>query len=374
MAKRCGASRWSGLIAALVVLLPVPASACDDPVYRYALERWQPDDFLLVAPAAAQGPLRQELDAVSARGPRPNLVVLDLAEAERIGRPADSDQLVLLAPPDGWQPGRFEKAWSGPPTPASLALIADSPARRELARRLITGEAIVWVVVDRGDADVGDGLKRLDPLITAFISDVVAMDEAREDEPSPDGTDTPAMKPSDKAVFWPPRMSVLRVRADDPQEQVFLAVLTAAAEPKAAESSAVFPVFGRGRTLGGIRLAELNAAEFRSACDFLTNACSCEVKEMSPGSDLLLAADWNAVPKLIPQRGADAFADLEPGDADTETTAHPASKAADPKPTVGKPAAATTPAAGLPMPPLAVWLAAVAGLLVCLAWRAQATR
>jgi hypothetical protein len=286
---------------------------------------------------------------------------------------------VILARPDGWQRGRFEKAWSGPATPESLALIADSPARRELARRLIAGEAIVWVVVDRGEADVGDRLKRLDPLITEFIRDIVAVEEARDDEPSLDGPDAPAMKPSDKAVFWPPRMSVLRVRADDPQEQVFLALLTAAAEPKAAESSAVFPVFGRGRTLGGIRLADLNAAEFRSACDFLTGACSCEVKEMSPGSDLLLAADWSAVPRLIPRHGEDESADFEQGDAGTEKTAHPASKAADPTPTVGKPAAAaapavTTPVAGLPTPPPAVWLAAAAGLLLCLAWLARASR
>jgi len=374
MAKRCGAGGWAGLVAALVVLLPASVSACDDPVYRYALERWRPDDFLLVVPASAQEPLRQEIAALASRRPRANVAVLDPAEAERIGRRADPDRMVLLAPPDKWRPGKFEEVWSGPPTAASLARLADSPARQELARRLISGEAIVWIVVDRGEADVADGLQKLGPLITEFIQDVVAMDESRKDEPSPDEPDAPALKPSDKAVFWPPRMSVLRVRADDPQEQVFTALLMASSEPGVAESSAIFPVFGRGRTLGGIRLAELDAADFRSACDFLTGACSCEVKEMSPGTDLLLAADWNAVPRLIPRRGEDAFADFEPGDEDAENTARPASKEADPKPTVGQPPAVTSPAAGLPTPPLAVWLAVAAGLLFCLAWLARANR
>ena len=379
MAKRCGVRGWAGVVMVVAALLPAPTSACDTPVYRYALERWQPDDFLLVAPASAQESLRREIDALASRGPRANVAVLDPVEAEQIGRTVDPDRMVLLAPPDKLQPGKFEEVWGGPPTAAALARLADSPARRELARRLITGEAIVWVVVDRGEADVGDGLQKLEPLITEFIRDVVAEDEARKDEPSLEEPDAPALKPSDKAIFWPPRMSVLRVRADDPQEREFTALLTAAGEPEVAAVSALFPVFGCGRTLGGIRLANLNAEAFLSACDFLTGACSCEVKEISPGTDLLLAADWNAVPRLIPRVGADALADVERGDEGTKKRAHAASSAADPQPTGGQPAAATgpavtTPAGGLPTPPLAVWLAVAAGLMLCLAWLARASR
>jgi hypothetical protein len=372
MAKRCGVGGWAGLVMAMAVLLPGPASACDTPVYRYALERWQPDDFLLVAPASAQKPLRKEIDALASRVPRANVAVLDPVEAEQIGRQADPDRMVLLAPPDKWQPRKFKEVWSGPPTAAALARLADSPARRELAKRLITGEAIVWVVVERGEAGDADGLKKLDPLITEFIRNVVAQDEARKDEPSLDDPDAPALKPSDKAIFWPPRMSVLRVRADDPQEREFTALLTAAGDPEDAGVSAVFPVFGCGRTLGGLRLADLKAEVFLSACDFLTGACSCEVKEISPGSDLLVAADWNAVPRLIPRHDEDAFADsgqVEKGIANPAESA-----AAAPKPTGDQPATATAPPAGRPAASLVVWLAGAAGLLLCLAWRARAGR
>jgi hypothetical protein len=371
MSKRGGVGGWAAVVTAVAVLLPGPAAACDNPVFRYALERWQPDDFLIVAPASAQETLRQALDAVASRGPRPNLAVLDPAEAEQVGRRADPERMVLLAPPGGWQTGGFDEAWSGPPTAESLARITDSPARRELVKRLIAGEAIVWLVVTRGEAD-DDGRKRLDPLITEYIRDVVAMDKEQQDEPAADESDAPTVKPSDKAVFWPPRMSVLRVRADDPQERVFVAMLMASAEPEVAEAAAVFPVFGRGRSLGGIPLAKLDAEQFRSACDFLTGACSCEVKEMSPGSDLLLTADWNTVPMLIPRRDGEAFAEFE--DESTGNTAHTERTEAEPNPTGHTSAAATAPAAGRATPPLAVWLAVAAGLLCCLAWLARTGR
>lgn len=371
MSNRCGACGRPGFVTALAVLLAGPVSACDTPVYRYALERWQPDDFYLVPPASAQESFLRELDAVVSRGP--NLRVLDRAEAEKVGRPADPDRLVLLAPPGGWYRGGFEEAWSGPPTAESLASLADSPARRELARRLIAGEAIVWVVVDRGEAGVGDSLKKFDPWITEFIRDVVAEDEARKDETPPKVPGEPALKPSAKAVFWPPRMSVLRVRADDPQERVFTALLMASSEPAVAKGSAVFPVFGRGRTLGGIPLAKLDAAQFRSACDFLTSACSCEVKEMNPGSDLLLTADWTAVPMLIPRIGERAFDDLEEGDGNTESAENTWSEEADPE-TIVNTSPAATPSTGWSTPPLAVWLAVAAGLLLCLAWLARVSR
>jgi len=368
MSKRGGAGRWAGLVAVAVAIMPGPVSACDNPVYRYALERWPADDFLILASASTLEPLRQALDAVASQGPRPNLAVLDAAEAKVLDRQPEAGRMTLLAPTNGVQADAFDEVWSGPATAESLALIADSPARQELTKRLMKGEAIVWLVVERGKGD-GDGRKRLDPLIAEYIRDVVAKDKARQDEPAADVSDAPTVKPSDKAVFWPPRMSVLRVRADDPQERVFVAMLMASAEPAVAEGSAVFPVFGRGRSLGGIPLEKLDAEQFRSACDFLTGACSCEVKEMSPGSDLLLAADWNTVPRLIPRRGEEAFAEFEQGDESTPDTAQTERTEAEPNPTVH-----TSPAAGWATPPLAVWFAVAAGLLCCLAWLARVSR
>lgn len=369
MSIRGRASGWGCLVAALAALLPGPVTACDDPVYRYALERWPPDDFRLVLDSSTRESLRRELAALESRGPRPNLAVLDVAGAEQVGRRPESGRILLLAPPDGSRSGGDAEVWSGPATAAALDSIAESPARRELARRLIAGEAIVWVVVERGEA-AGDGrLEQFGTLIAEYVREVAAADADREQAPPPETADAAGGKPLDKSVFWPPRMSVLRVRADDPQEQVLVAALMAAAEPEVAADTAVFPVFGRGRTLGGVLLAKLAAADFRSACDFLVGACSCEVKELSPGRDVLLAADWDAVPRLIRTRGEDADADL------AEQGATTAPKKEDVSLTAGRPSAATTPRpADRWVPPLAVWLVGAAGLLACLAWLARPRR
>ena len=45
----------------------------------------------------------------------------------------------------------------------------------------------------------------------------------------------------------------------------------------------VFPIFGRGRVLGGL---EVKAKEIEEAARFLCGACSCQVKELNPGVDL----------------------------------------------------------------------------------------
>lgn len=40
---------------------------------------------------------------------------------------------------------------------------------------------------------------------------------------------------------------------------------------------------------------DICAEAIGSAGAFLTGACSCQVKEMNPGVNLLLAADWEAL-------------------------------------------------------------------------------
>ncbi|MCY3021657.1 MAG: hypothetical protein NTW87_21805 [Planctomycetota bacterium] len=57
----------------------------------------------------------------------------------------------------------------------------------------------------------------------------------------------------------------------------------------------VYPVFGRGRTLGGLAGKVLEAESLREACEFLCGACMCSIKQQMPGMDLLLSADWSAL-------------------------------------------------------------------------------
>ncbi len=57
----------------------------------------------------------------------------------------------------------------------------------------------------------------------------------------------------------------------------------------------LFPIFGRGRVLDGLIANGINADNLKDAGQFLCGPCSCQVKRLNPGMDLLIAADWDAV-------------------------------------------------------------------------------
>ena len=53
------------------------------------------------------------------------------------------------------------------------------------------------------------------------------------------------------------------------------------------------PVFGRGRALGAWPASKMDEDQITEAMQFLCGACSCEVKALNPGWDLLIDADWD---------------------------------------------------------------------------------
>ena len=156
-----------GLVACLAI--GDVGRCCDNPVFRYALENWPSAEYLLVtagAEAAADAARIDQLLAVAE--PRPNL---RLASAGELPQLDASGPLVLLAPaPPRGQPGRPQVTWSGPASEESLARVVDSPARRELVKRLLDGEAIVWVVLEVSDREAIDkGEAALQQLIDGYL-------------------------------------------------------------------------------------------------------------------------------------------------------------------------------------------------------------
>ncbi len=73
----------------------------------------------------------------------------------------------------------------------------------------------------------------------------------------------------------------------------------AAAERDLAEAREpiAIPIFGRGRALYAFLGAGLTTANIDQAARFLIGKCSCQVKELNPGVELLFAADWEALVK-----------------------------------------------------------------------------
>ena len=265
------------------------AYACDVPVFRYALERWLPDRFEILV--FYKGEMPEKVRAWQADGALADasancvLVPIDLENMES-DREEQWDALAGAEPP--WvlirNPQRqgATPIWSGPLDDPMLASPRDSPLRREVARRLLNGESAVWILLESGhEAKDNQAATLLEQELSrqknaislpASITQNYATSELRID------------------------FSLLRLSRIDPAEQLFVQMLINS-EPDLLEyglEPMAFPVYGRGRVLYALVGQGINAENIEESCFFLTGACSCEVKELNPGTDLLLAADWDS--------------------------------------------------------------------------------
>ena len=90
--------------------------------------------------------------------------------------------------------------------------------------------------------------------------------------------------------------STVRVARSDPAERMLVnMLLNWNTNLTTAKEAMLFPVFGRGRAISPAIGKEIRAEAIREMAEFLTGPCSCQVKEMNPGYDLLLSANWSAL-------------------------------------------------------------------------------
>jgi hypothetical protein len=288
--------RWSSLI--LVLLLATATSACNIPVFRYALERWRPDPCQLIV--FHDGPLEAEAEKhmetlrnrSSLAGGKSNTEVLlcnisttTSSDHRRLWKELNDGvarPLPYLLMQATHSRGKVN-GWHGPlaSDPGSLL---DSPVRKRLGERLLSGDSVVWLLLKSGDEERNAAARSL--LNTQFK-------ELGKSLKLPEGIGLPGSElHSDVPLFL--KFTVLEISPDDAQEQ-FLVRLFSGFQPEAfaAGQPLLIPVFGRGRALEVLSAADVDADLVRGVTEFLCGACSCQVKESNPGFDLLLSADWD---------------------------------------------------------------------------------
>ena len=144
------------------------------------------------------------------------------------------------------------------------------------------------------------------------------------------------------------QLEPVRIRRNDPAEQILISILdhSEAGLEKYASQPLVFPAFGRGRVLYAIAGNGINQDNLDAALQFLTGPCACEVKEENPGTDLLMAADWETAVQALPQTGDEQTAlttipsEESPDEAPAQAVQSAASNAT-PAPRAGVPPATT---------------------------------
>jgi len=278
----CSIRGWLLLLLSLAFSMSV--LACSIPVFRYALDRWPADNYRLEVSAAdakdeAIAKFIRNFGASSAL----NLDVV---------RVNDGPSRLLIPHADDKQAA---PVWSGVLDNAALAKLTNSPARAELVKRILNGDSGVWLLVESGTRAVDDALARTIEKRLRYLEQVANLPLIDPNDP------TSKLGPGPRLAV---KFSLLRVGARAPEEMPFLSML---AGPKSGLVGSSEPwvaaVFGRGRVLGAWPAKGFGDEQIEEVCLFLLGACSCQVKNLNPGWDLLLRVDWEEELRAIGYQG-----------------------------------------------------------------------
>lgn len=293
-------TRFAETIAIVLgILLGVCAHtrACNVPVFRYALERWIPDTYR--ATLFYQDSLTESQQAVirtleeSANTAKGNIEVRRV-EVSAIEGDVERALFATLLPTSlPWVVVQYPESlridklvWSGPLASDALGPLIASPLRTELIRRLAEGQTAVWLMLESGQADKDN---------SAATMLVESLEQLSHQLELPELTGAP----EDDLLLTTPlkvKFSLLRVPRGVAVEQSLVEMLLGSESDLAEfDEPMVFPVFGRGRALLPLVGAGITTENVRDAAALLVGACSCEVKDLNPGFDLLLAADWDVL-------------------------------------------------------------------------------
>lgn len=281
------------VVVASVLAFSAAAHACNVPVFRYALEHWSGDSYRLVVfhrgqlTDSEQSLLNQLADGSGRSSANVSLRTVDVGDVKE-----ESDRKLLESGSNRslpWIAMQYPKRskrdtpiWSAPLNPESVGRLINSPVREELIRRLIDGQTSVWLLLESGQGEKDEAAaQRLE----------IELKKLEKELKLPELTDAP----EDSILAGPPlrvAFSILRVPRTI-EEQTLTDMLLHAESDLAEESGPlVFPVFGRGRALLPLLGAGITAENIRNSAEFLVGPCSCQVKELNPGFDLLLFANW----------------------------------------------------------------------------------
>ena len=285
---------------------------CDTPVYRYALYRWSPTPYLVVAAGGTGEAAAQRMKTLE----------------EAVRRAAQSDEPANIA----WQPvdreatdaldslppalrEAIEKAprdettrvWVVSPhgaivehgalRPADIEHLVDSPARHQIAEAIERARTGVFVLLESPDhpKENAAALATIQSTLKQVAEGKIKLNTA----PTVDKVEA----------------AVVRVARDAPREKGFVAqLLSVEPDLKTTEGPIIFLVFGRGRALFSCLGKGITTENLARDLEFIAGACSCTVKEQNPGVDLLMSCDWESVAAVVAEKyqgeeGADPLLD-----------------------------------------------------------------
>ena len=210
----------------------------------------------------------------------------------------------------------IQPLWEAPLSQTSVQTLMDSPVRREIIQRLADGQTAVWLLVLSPDDALNARVEAdLRELLDTMTNELKLPHEL-------DGEDTLYDTPMSE-VDLKIEFSVVRLDLNDPNEIILTTIIREAMLDTLDQYlPAAIPIFGRGRALTVLDKASIVPDVVAEVCSFLVGPCSCEVKQLNPGVDLLMPVDWDGlitgmigmediVPTLIVPAASQALASTE---------------------------------------------------------------
>lgn len=306
----------------LSALVAAGTHACDTPVYRYAMYKWQPTPYEVyffhdgTAESAGEEFAAKIAELNRSETSRTNVVYLpvDLSKDPYLrGVPTDVTQAFL------WHRQRRvpshmvvsplgEQLFYGDLAAGDVAALADSLARQEIARQLESGKATVLVLLTGSDAKANDEAEAVAAQVVKDIgggkvqlysaparSNGLPGEPPIENEDSPDAEENPLHE-----------VSFIKVDRNDPKERwlvdSLLSVEGDLREEQFESQPMVFSVYGRARALPPFIGRGISRENLLDVVSFVTGACSCTVKEQNPGVDLLVRYDWETASAKVAEK------------------------------------------------------------------------
>jgi hypothetical protein len=278
------------------------AWACNVPVFRYALERWPADPYLILVfhdgglsekQAAIVKQLEEGVVGDYAEGSNYIVETVDIQQemhpelqAYHEASGAENYPWMVLQYPES-APDE-PPAFTGPLSQEHVANIADSPVRREIARLLLKGESVVWLLLESGKPELDDAaLKRLKGELVTLNKEMQL--------PTLDASDAKYIDP-DAGPELKLSFATVRLKREDPAEAMMVRMLENwNPELVDKEQPMAFAFFGRGRVLPALVGDEINPDILAEACAYLIGPCSCQIKQQNPGYDVLMSVPWDDV-------------------------------------------------------------------------------
>ncbi len=300
------------ILSLSLLLLQSVATACNVPVFRYALERWPVSPYRAVVVKA--GDLtkseKADFDLLERAGDGEN-GMLNLV----LWNPNDEDlkksglDKVLPTPPGPTAvvhllypvaTGEDKPFWSAQLTPDAVKKIRGSAFRNALVKKILEGNSGVFVVLESGDGKK-DG--KVVQEIEGYIREIAKEMELPPGVVAADGSVTgaagaDAFDPINRlrsAIPLKIAFTTLRMaRAADEVLAALLLGVGAERERKIEEGPMVFAVYGRARALTPMIGEDIGIDNIGSIAYYFTGACSCQIKALNPGTDLLIDHDWDS--------------------------------------------------------------------------------